>query len=96
MASLMPLQKSITPWKVWSREGLGGWALCRSLRKSSGARPSQLQRETLSVLQFGNFLQLLLRGAGCVYICVSHRDILIFPSGVPHCKGLELDMFSFP
>lgn len=30
MASLMPLQKSITPWKVWSREGLGGWALCRS------------------------------------------------------------------
>lgn len=26
-----------------------------------------------------------------MYICVSHQDILIFPSGVPHCKGLELD-----
>lgn len=37
MASLMPLPKSITPWKVWSREGLGGWALCRPSRGCAGA-----------------------------------------------------------
>lgn len=47
---------------------------------------SQLQREALSVLQFGNFLQSL-RGAGCMYVWGSLQDMLVFLSGV-FCRGL--------